>query len=347
LSFNLIYFVGDIFVFFIPVWLFITLWIGVGIFSISHNLAHRFATSKTYSTESPILNRFNDHLKQRAYELTLTGLASLFILFPLILTIIRFPAISLKETRSIGERWQTILSEPIPDGSILISNDRNEIMPMWYYQYVEQQRPDLKGLFPLIVPGPDYRHIGQVLDQALASGRPVYFIKPMDGLNLKANLTPAGTLYKAEAYNTEPSRLLDITLPEITINDGTHAKQESVTLVGYDINSSDFTRNEEILVTLYWRTSQPLSIDYTSYVHLINEQGQGMTQNDHKPGGDFYASRAWQPGEVLHDTHRLIIPTDIPKGTYQFRAGLYYQPKPGVFEQMGNGVEFGQIKITF
>jgi hypothetical protein len=84
------------------------------------------------------------------------------------------------------------MSESIPTGAVLVSNDRNEIMPMWYYQYVEGRRLDLLGLFPLIVPGPAYADVGRVLDQALASGRPVYLIKPMAGLKSKLASSPPG-----------------------------------------------------------------------------------------------------------------------------------------------------------
>jgi len=54
------------------------------------------------------------------------------------------------------------LTEPLPPGAVLVSSNRNDIMPMWYYQYVDGERPDLLGLFPLITP--EYPTLGHVLD---------------------------------------------------------------------------------------------------------------------------------------------------------------------------------------
>ena len=36
---------------------------------------------------------------------------------------------------------------------MLISNDRDEMMPLWYMQQVEGRRPDLAGVFPLLLTG--------------------------------------------------------------------------------------------------------------------------------------------------------------------------------------------------
>jgi hypothetical protein len=218
-------------------------------------------------------------------------------------------------------------------------------MPMWYYQYVENRRPDLLGLFPLIVTDPAYANVGRVLDQALLSNRPVYLIKPMSGLSLKANITPAGSLFRVEAVDREPTHHYDATLPEITLQtmDGT-ILTETIRLVGYDAPEM-LTPGEAITVTLYWQPVQPLSVDYTSYVHLVTGDGQGITQSDHRPGGAYYPSSYWQVGEMLQDQHILTAPPDALPGHYQLRVGLYFQPEPGKIKSMGSGELIGTMSI--
>ncbi|NJN93789.1 MAG: hypothetical protein HC875_06715 [Anaerolineales bacterium] len=188
------------------------------------------------------------------------------------------------------------------------------------------------GLFPLITPDPDYANIGRVLDQALASGRPVYLIKPMAGLEIKADLEPAGTLWQARAYETPPDYPLDLALPQISLH-------------GYDLSPATINPGHPFTVTLHWQATQPLPYDYTSYVHLIDAAGQGVTQSDQRPGGDFYPSHYWQPGEILRDRHTLTIPPTTSPGQYRLRAGLYHQPEPGVIENVGQGLEIGTITI--
>ena len=254
----------------------------------------------------------------------------------------RFGLISQANNQAAKTFWEDTLNQNIPERAILISNDRNEIMPLWYYQFVEQRRPDLQGLFPLITPDPTHANIGLVLEQALATDRPVYLIKPMDGLNLKANLIPHGKLYKATPHRDDPNWRLDRPLPEIVVEN----QSESIVLVGYSVYPTSAMPGQEITVTLYWQVTQPLSINYTSYLHLINDQGQGVTQSDHRPGGDFYPSSYWKPGEMLHDRHTLHLPDELTDGIYKLRAGLYYQPEPGQFIGMGPGEIIGDLPIS-
>jgi hypothetical protein len=219
-------------------------------------------------------------------------------------------------------------------------------MPLWYYQYVEGRRPDLMGLFPLIVAEPEYANVGRVLDQALASGRPVYLIKSMAGLEVKANLTPEGTLFQATAIDHSPEYLHNAVLPEVTVQlSSGKSLTETIKLLGYDIAPSPLVPGDDVTVTLYWQTIRELSTDYTSYVHLINSDGQGVAQSDHLPGGDFYPSRYWQAGETLRDRHTLTLPVDARPGLYRLRVGMYYRPQPGTIVGMGDGEEIGSLAV--
>jgi hypothetical protein len=100
-----------------------------------------------------------------------------------------------------------------------------------------------------------------------------------------------------------------------------------------------------VTVTLYWRTTQDLVTDYTSFVHLISADERRVAQSDHRPGGKFYPSSLWQTGEVLRDEHRLPIPVDAPAGAYRLWVGMYYQPTPGLIKGMGDGLEIGTLAI--
>ncbi|MBE7552357.1 MAG: DUF2723 domain-containing protein [Anaerolineales bacterium] len=344
-AFNLIYFIGDVFVLFIPVWLFVCLWLGLGSLGVAHWLAQYFVQSKTGSVNSsPGFEAMEKRLGQRIYRFVTLSLAALGLLLPSVLLATRYPELDQSHNMAARERWQAVLAEPLPEGAILLSNDRNEIMPLWYYQYVEGRRPDVLGLFPLIVLEPAYANVGRVLDQALVSGRPVYLIKPMTGLEIKADLSPAGSLFRATPNHAPPAHLLNLKLPEITLS-ASPSVTETITLLGYDLSPAKIHPGTVLTVTLHWQASQPLSLDYTSYVHLVNSNGQGLTQSDHRPGSDFYPSHYWQTGEIVRDPHLLTVPAAIPPGEYRLRVGMYDQPEPGVFRSMGTGVEIGTLLV--
>jgi hypothetical protein len=119
---------------------------------------------------------------------------------------------------------------------------------------------------------------------------------------------------------------------------------ETIKLVGYDVPPK-LAPGDEITVTLYWQPVQPLSVNYTSFVHLITADGQGISQSDHQPGGDFYPSSYWQDGEILRDQHALAVPLDTLPGQYQLRVGMYYQPEPEKISSMGPGEVIGLLTI--
>jgi hypothetical protein len=345
--FNLIYFIGDIFVLFIPAWLFICLWLGVGVLGLTNWLTRRFIRSKTIVSEDLLFERLQARLGQNLRLVINTMLPFFFFAMPIWLGLSHWGELDQSRNMAARQRWQTILDEPLPKAAILLSNDRNEMMPMWYYQYVEKRRPDLLGLFPLITPDPAYRNVGLVLDQALASGRPVYLIKAMEGLSLKATLSPEGRLFRATPRKTTPFYTTALTLPAVYLPSVSgEPRSETIQLRGYDIEpAAGVEPGSVITVTLYWQPIQPLSVDYTSYVHLVNSAGQGVSQNDHPPGGVFYPSHLWQIGETLADRHTLAIPADLSPGLYRLKAGLYYQPELDQILGMGDGVGVGLVAV--
>lgn len=344
-GFNLIYFIGDVFVLFIPAWLIVCIWLAVGILGLVHWLSNRFVRAKMGSEDSVIFHRLRQQLWRNAYQTTILVLPVFFFALPLLLVAANLSEVRQDETTQARDRWLEILAEPLPERAVLLSNDRNEIMPMWYYQYVEQRRPDLQGLFPLITPDPAYAHIGGVLDQALLSGRPVYLIKPMDGLSLKADLAPVGSLFQATPLDLAPRYESRQKLPDVTIDLPDGELTESISLVGYDVSPANLAAGDQVEISLYWHVDQDLQIDYTSYVHLVAPDGTGLAQSDHRPGGDFYPSSDWQVGETLRDKHTLTLPADLPDGEYRLRAGMYFQPEPGLIKGMGAGVEVGALTI--
>jgi 4-amino-4-deoxy-L-arabinose transferase-like glycosyltransferase len=55
-------------------------------------------------------------------------------------------------------------------------------------------------------------------------------------------------------------------------------------------------------VRLRWRATQPLSTDYTVFVHLKRDDTV-LGQDDVAPGGGHYPTRWWRPGDEIVDEH--------------------------------------------
>ncbi|GAB4536809.1 MAG: hypothetical protein Kow0063_22780 [Anaerolineae bacterium] len=335
-AFNLVYFIGDVHVLFIPAYLFVSLWLGLGVASVAQGVARGLVRWKgsevTYSD-----------FGQQGYQRLLAGVSRLAaqivtllaLALPVALLIAHFPLVNQSGNIQAQAMWQPILSQPIPEGTVLLTNDRDEMMPLWYYQYVDGLRPDLLGLFPLIVTEPAYATLGGLVDQALSSQRPVYLIKPMPGLEVKVQMEPDPALPSlvrviAPAMERPPLHPRQVVLAGV------------MRLAGYDQGAASARPGEPVTISLYWQPQTEIEHNYSSYIHLVDETGRIIAQSDHQPGGVYYPTSSWRPGEVLRDSHTLSIPEDEVPGVYRLVTGMYRYPS---MEPLGGPADLGLLAI--
>jgi hypothetical protein len=335
-AFNLAYFIGDIQVLFIPSYLFVSLWLGLGVASVAQGVARGLVRWKgSPLTYSEFGQQGYRRLTEGLSRLLVRTVALLALALPIVLLVSNFGAVDQSDNIEAQNVWNSILAKPIPEGSVLVSNDRDEMMPLWYYQYVDGRRPDLLGIFPLIVTEPTYANLGGLIDQAFLSQRSVYLIKPMPGLEVKAQLEPDPEMLpmirvSGPALERPPLHPREVELAGV------------MRLVGYDQSSSSARPGESLTITLYWQPQSEIDFDYSSYVHLVAEAGRGITQSDHQLGGEYYPTSLWRPGEVLRDSHVLTIPQDVAPGVYRLVSGMYRYPS---LEPLGGPVDIGLMAV--
>lgn len=90
---------------------------------------------------------------------------------------------------------------------------------------------------------------------------------------------------------------------------------------GGEISLTGYTLHENAL-TLHWLAQERIEKDYTLFVHVLDSSGSRVYQSDTPPSdyGGPLPTTAWQPGEVVVDTHAL--PGGIDKCT--ILVGWYY-----------------------
>jgi uncharacterized membrane protein len=101
------------------------------------------------------------------------------------------------------------------------------------------------------------------------------------------------------------------------------ALAEGVSLAGVNLPAGVNAGETTLPITLYWQAEGPTSTSYTTFVHLVNEQGTMVAQSDSIPGKGTLPSTAWAPGEVIPDARSISLPADLPQGIYTLLAGLY------------------------
>lgn len=290
--FNLFYGIGDIYTFYIPPYLIATVWLGAGM---------------AYGVE--LLTRMVGVRLRLLYLLAAAGILAVPYFQIMQTDILAAPRLAI----ATRERWQALLTRAgLPENAILVSNDRDEMTPFYYMQQIEGLAPQMTGLFPLISPDPAWADLNTTLATALATGRPVYTIKPMPGLE---------TLYLLEPDAEGTVRVLGpqpAPNPSFEQPYGDHLRWLGIEWRG------DTSPGGQITVTLYWRVTQSPPRIWHSFLQIYNAQGEKVKQaNDHRPGGDYVPSPLWRAGDVVVDHFVLTLPEELPPGDYTLVAGFY------------------------
>lgn len=205
--------------------------------------------------------------------------------------------------------WEEILAAQPPEDAILISNDRNEITSLFYFQAVESRAKEMTGLFPLIAPDERFTDIGATVETALRDGgdQPVVLIKEMPGLDVKFDLepmTPPLVQVTGLAADQEPEVVMMRAFGPLT-------------LLGYDWSHVDDTAQ----IDLHWQVNEPLSADYTTTVQVFDQNEEKLGQDDRPPGGVYYPTSLWKPAEIVLDRHTVSISADVAPDT--MLIGMY------------------------
>jgi hypothetical protein len=323
--FTLFYFIGDIHVLYTPSYIIFAIWIALG-------MAWIMEAATVWSGRFSALVRSARTSTSLSTNVSAYVLIPLFALLPLSLLLNNYQRVD-RSDRYQARQWaEEILAQPIAEGGILVSNDRNEITPLLYLQHVEGIRPDLVTLFPLILSGEEYTNVVRVIDGVIDLNRSIYLVKEMPGLEIKYRMEPFGPLIEvlSPAATGEPENPTDLAL------------NDSLSLIGYDQEPISPSPGDELGVCLHWQVQKKFSEDYHSYVHLVDEAGNVIAQSDHQPGGDYYPTSLWQPSEVLLDEHTLAVRQDTPLVAYHLVAGMYLYPS---MQPLGEVLTLGRTRI--
>ena len=78
-----------------------------------------------------------------------------------------------------------------------------------------------------------------------------------------------------------------------------------------------------LTVTLTWQAVEPVTGDYTVFVHLLARDGAKAGQHDARPCDGACPTDSWQPGTIVTDRHTLELEAGAPAGPYRLAIGLY------------------------
>jgi sugar lactone lactonase YvrE len=102
---------------------------------------------------------------------------------------------------------------------------------------------------------------------------------------------------------------------------------EGFSLYGYDLPQEPVTLHR-LPVAFWWRTSAAGQRDLTQFLHLVPSGGGETIALDGKPFGDSFPTQDWAAGMDVRDAREVVLPDEVPPGTYDVFTG-FYDPATG------------------
>jgi hypothetical protein len=99
---------------------------------------------------------------------------------------------------------------------------------------------------------------------------------------------------------------------------------QDIGLRGYSLERPAGGGNE-LRLTLYWQALQRVTGRYKVFLHVVDDSGHIVAQQDDEPDAGAAPTQSWLAGEVVRDTHVLNLPGG---GPYTLLTGLY-DPETG------------------
>ncbi len=127
-----------------------------------------------------------------------------------------------------------------------------------------------------------------------------------------------------------------------------------INLRGVDLPTAPLKSGGTLPFTLYWQSAAPITIDLTTFVHLLDEKGNLFAQADWQPQDSlgYLPTSAWQPNRGVIDPQTLSL-ANVPSGQYRLVVGWYYavtgQRLPvtanDTVSAMAETVELGRVTV--
>ena len=137
-------------------------------------------------------------------------------------------------------------------------------------------------------------------------------------------------------YQLPPDDLSPVRLTIFRQDDG------AIGFAGGEVVGNTAAPGQTLTLVTHWQQQtdpRPAKI----FIHLLDGSGQIAAQWD----GLGAVWQGWRPGDQLQQIHDILLPADLPPGSYDIRAGLYH-PGTGQRWLAADGADFvtiGQIEI--
>jgi hypothetical protein len=95
-------------------------------------------------------------------------------------------------------------------------------------------------------------------------------------------------------------------------------------LLGYDLEATETRPGGTLALALYWKSTAPMSRNWSVFVHLLDENDSIIAQRDMYPGQGLYPTSLWPIGEAIANRYLLrLSETTYAPSVAKLEVGLY------------------------
>ena len=98
---------------------------------------------------------------------------------------------------------------------------------------------------------------------------------------------------------------------------------DEMALLGYNLPTREVEAGDILPLTLFWQTLAQPQERYKVFVHLLDEAGHIVGQQDSEPGDGMNITTLWQPGETVADNYGVLVRPGTPPGQHRIEVGMY------------------------
>jgi 4-amino-4-deoxy-L-arabinose transferase-like glycosyltransferase len=126
-------------------------------------------------------------------------------------------------------------------------------------------------------------------------------------------------------------------------------------LLGVDLpEGAALSPGDRLPLTLYFQATQPITDNYTLFLHLADAENNLLYQFDGVPDRGRHPTRQWQPGVAFADQRRLTVSEVATDTLATLSLGFYHYDDPDARQSvvdangtpLGDRVIVGQIRVT-
>jgi hypothetical protein len=261
------------------------------------------------------------------------AVAVLALVLPLGGLVANYSALDESKNYAPRDYAQAVLSDHLAPNAVVLA-PWEVSQPMRYFQFVEQQRPDLLvvNVSPVL-----QRQFETMLKNAHDQHRPFYWVQ----FDPELTTDPA-----PRAVQAVPLPLMQAPQPRYRLPD-LHIVNE-VQVLGYDLESDPPQPGKPARVLVYYNALARMYPMYSATLRVTDIQGRLWGEYDGFPGTKYLQTYLWyELGQYYRDAWTIYLPTDAPAGLYNLDLSWYvYDLAAGKrIEDQKSTVSLGTVRV--